>query len=92
MAKLGTTKRPAVVRVQDSERAAQIMDLCDHHGIKVIVGVEPAAPEDISDIKRVLEPPAPLRAQPKVGRNDLCPCGSGSKFKKCCLRSGPQTG
>jgi len=19
-----------------------------------------------------------------VGRNDLCPCGSGKKFKKCC--------
>ncbi|MDQ2663383.1 MAG: preprotein translocase subunit SecA [Candidatus Eremiobacteraeota bacterium] len=23
------------------------------------------------------------RDQPKVGRNDLCPCGSGKKFKKC---------
>lgn len=23
--------------------------------------------------------------QPKVGRNDPCPCGSGKKFKKCCL-------
>jgi hypothetical protein len=22
----------------------------------------------------------------KVGRNDPCPCGSGKKFKKCCLR------
>ncbi len=22
----------------------------------------------------------------KVGRNDSCPCGSGKKFKKCCLR------
>lgn len=21
----------------------------------------------------------------KVGRNDPCPCGSGKKFKKCCL-------
>ena len=20
----------------------------------------------------------------KVGRNDLCPCGSGKKYKKCC--------
>jgi uncharacterized protein len=24
------------------------------------------------------------RDDPKVGRNDLCPCGSGKKFKKCC--------
>jgi len=23
---------------------------------------------------------------PKVGRNDPCPCGSGKKYKKCCLR------
>lgn len=24
----------------------------------------------------------------KIGRNDLCPCGSGKKFKKCCLGKG----
>jgi uncharacterized protein YecA (UPF0149 family) len=22
----------------------------------------------------------------KLGRNDLCPCGSGKRFKKCCLQ------
>ena len=22
----------------------------------------------------------------KLGRNGLCPCGSGKRFKKCCLR------
>jgi preprotein translocase subunit SecA len=26
------------------------------------------------------------RAEPKVGRNDPCPCGSGKKYKKCCGR------
>jgi uncharacterized protein len=26
----------------------------------------------------------PRRNSPKVGRNDLCPCGSGKKYKKCC--------
>ena len=26
-----------------------------------------------------------VRAEPKVGRNDPCPCGSGKKYKKCCL-------
>ena len=31
--------------------------------------------------------PAPFAPAPvaKVGRNDPCPCGSGKKFKKCCL-------
>jgi uncharacterized protein YecA (UPF0149 family) len=24
----------------------------------------------------------------KVGRNDLCPCGSGKRFKKCCRNTG----
>lgn len=24
------------------------------------------------------------RMQPKIGRNDPCPCGSGKKYKKCC--------
>lgn len=24
----------------------------------------------------------------KLGRNDLCPCGSGKRFKKCCLEGG----
>lgn len=31
------------------------------------------------------EGPAPIKASPKVGRNDPCPCGSGKKFKQCCL-------
>jgi len=22
----------------------------------------------------------------KIGRNSLCPCGSGKKYKKCCLK------
>ncbi len=26
-----------------------------------------------------------VRASPKIGRNDPCPCGSGKKYKKCCL-------
>jgi len=26
-----------------------------------------------------------VRGGPKVGRNDPCPCGSGKKYKKCCL-------
>ncbi len=25
-----------------------------------------------------------VRTQPKVGRNDPCPCGSGKKYKNCC--------
>ncbi len=31
-------------------------------------------------------PVEPIMVGPKVGRNDLCPCGSGKKYKKCCGR------
>jgi hypothetical protein len=34
------------------------------------------------------EPPRThVREHPKVGRNDPCPCGSGKKYKKCCMRT-----
>ncbi|MFM9943434.1 MAG: SEC-C metal-binding domain-containing protein [Hyphomicrobiaceae bacterium] len=29
-----------------------------------------------------------VRQGPKVGRNDPCLCGSGKKYKKCCLGQG----
>ncbi|MEO0529310.1 MAG: SEC-C metal-binding domain-containing protein [Planctomycetota bacterium] len=33
--------------------------------------------------------PEPIRNRDeKVGRNDPCPCGSGKKYKQCCLRAG----
>jgi hypothetical protein len=33
-----------------------------------------------------LQKPLPIRPEPaKVGRNDPCPCGSGKKYKFCCL-------
>jgi hypothetical protein len=28
--------------------------------------------------------PQPFIREPKIGRNDPCPCGSGKKYKKCC--------
>lgn len=27
------------------------------------------------------------REHKKINRNDLCPCGSGKKYKNCCLES-----
>ena len=29
--------------------------------------------------------PAPVKSAVKAGRNDPCPCGSGKKYKHCCL-------
>ena len=29
-----------------------------------------------------------VRKKKKIGRNEPCPCGSGKKFKKCCIEKG----
>jgi len=44
-----------------------------------------------SEVERLLSRLDSMRpaGQPvviKYNRNDLCPCGSGQKFKRCCLR------
>jgi transposase-like protein len=56
-------------------------------------GAPPAPPPSAAPV----QPPAHLhndaqpapttirRESPKLGRNDACPCGSGLKFKRCCL-------
>ena len=38
--------------------------------------------ETVHALKGVLANPM-VREEPKVGRNDPCPCGSNKKFKKC---------
>lgn len=30
----------------------------------------------------------PIRRKPKIGANEMCPCGSGKKFKRCCRGKG----
>ena len=85
MARLGTTGRPAILRVRSMDRAREVMRIAERNGWKAIVGVEPDKAEDISDLETLLQGGAvPVLGEQKVGRNDPCPCGSGRKFKKCC--------
>jgi len=46
------------------------------------------AKEERRFLKKMKIPPTKQQLRRKrVGRNDPCPCGSGKKFKKCCLGS-----
>jgi preprotein translocase subunit SecA len=51
-------------------------------GAGVGAGV-PAGGYDGGQPQQAQRAPQPVRAEPKVGRNDPCPCGSGKKFKNC---------
>ncbi|PJD95126.1 MAG: preprotein translocase subunit SecA [Parachlamydia sp.] len=43
----------------------------------------PGAPISPTEEPKLVEQPVVAQG-PHVGRNDLCPCGSGKKYKKCC--------
>lgn len=43
-----------------------------------------AARHLIKEIRQERTVPRPVLAEPIPGRNDLCPCGSGKKYKRCC--------
>ena len=86
MAKLGTKKRPIIVRVNTDETAQYVVEKCTEHNWQYILGFEEDKPEDISDLEKLLNPVKPV-ASDKINRNDPCPCGSGKKYKKCCALS-----
>jgi SWIM/SEC-C metal-binding protein len=90
MLKIGTSKKPAIVRVATAERANQIYELCEENGWKVVIGVDSNKKEDISDVKKLLglktNNTKTVVNDDKIGRNDPCTCGSGRKYKQCCLK------
>ena len=49
-----------------------------------VIEEETTAPEATNDEGSIeSEDPEAVRAEKRVGRNDLCPCGSGKKYKNC---------
>lgn len=73
---------------QDEDELAETKALDQEHPLKNL----DAAIEDLvdnvielADLARadMLKVETVRRAEPKVGRNDPCPCGSGKKFKQC---------
>lgn len=59
-------------------------DLSEVFGVPDNFNVPEAVDSDWIDESIAKQPY--VRQQPKVGRNDPCPCGSGKKYKKCCGR------
>jgi len=57
----------------------------DTSGADPLPGNDPASGgQMVSEAAAALEKAKPVRATPRVGRNDACPCGSGKKYKSCC--------
>jgi len=50
-------------------------------------GDETSRPTRLETLQRIFAPAT--NPNKHVGRNDPCPCGSGKKYKKCCLQAEP---
>ena len=48
---------------------------------KLLDSVEKNKYENSLDYEKIQ---LPIKNDPKIGRNNSCPCGSGKKYKKCC--------
>lgn len=77
---------PAVVRVQTEVRFKRIVQICEWFDWELVAEIAPDEPEYFSDIDLLFNPPRPVKSGQEPGRNAPCPCGSGKKYKKCCLR------
>jgi SWIM/SEC-C metal-binding protein len=84
IAKLGTEKNPAIVKVKTEERMKELESVFEENNWKYTIELTPDNPEDITDLEILLNPIKTKIAEKKVGRNEPCPCGSGKKYKKCC--------
>jgi preprotein translocase subunit SecA len=73
----------AAIEQQDAQKhAAQLEAATARHG-EDEEGALPGAPAARTGGRQQVALPPAARGAPKIGRNDLCPCGSGKKFKKC---------
>ena len=51
---------------------------------KAVVDVDSLESPDMDGVERKPSKSTPEHVEEKIGRNDLCPCGSGKKYKNCC--------
>ena len=84
------TRRRSIIRVGDARKdeyrgdaasMARRAASADSQMAGAASGQMPgAAPEEVKKQETV------RRDAPKIGRNDDCPCGSGKKYKNCCMK------
>lgn len=71
----------------------RMIDVIQQDTLKIIFHAEPEMDTEAKESATITsathgssKPKTVKREAPKVGRNDPCPCGSGKKYKSCCLK------
>ena len=73
------TERKAILEAGEAKKSEYI----DDDMVRAMQGGG-ELPEEAQVPEREAKQQTVRRNHPKVGRNDLCPCGSGKKYKNCC--------
>lgn len=76
----------AIEKIVGDEKVEQLQDKVDDMQNQVAAGKMQAI--DVAEFMRQMRTKPVVRDYKKIGRNDPCPCGSGKKYKNCCLNSG----
>jgi len=88
----GVERDVAAPQAWRQERHALITDAIGDMEGWVCFHPDESGPTERPEVQAPVPPPAPAEyvapkpfiREPKIGRNDPCPCGSGKKYKKCC--------
>jgi preprotein translocase subunit SecA len=72
--------------VQDYQQKRRVQPIVSHHPEAAGLAESHRQQEQAANtpVGGPARPATVRRTQPKVGRNDPCPCGSGKKYKRCC--------
>jgi uncharacterized protein len=73
-----------------SDRGWEVLDKMNDEEVE---SLKQAVTENVREIhafwlarrEKTMPARSPAHAESRPGRNDPCPCGSGKKYKKCCL-------
>jgi preprotein translocase subunit SecA len=80
---IGNMLRLQIVRQETAEEIEQKRLAMQRRAMQRITESHADAAAGDGDAKPRAKQETVVRTQPKVGRNDPCPCGSGKKYKKC---------
>ncbi|MGN0709968.1 MAG: preprotein translocase subunit SecA, partial [Anaerovoracaceae bacterium] len=80
------TERRSVISVSEERKDEFVDDAeeLEEEQAQENAGAGPQRSAEVPD--RDSKPETIRREHPKVGRNDPCPCGSGKKYKNCCMK------
>ena len=82
MVKLEVTRTLMNVRIQSQEEATQAAAAMEERAAEVS-NVTYTHPNEDGSVSQEKDPATDVSRFGHVGRNDVCPCGSGKKFKLC---------